>query len=112
MRSTRFTVIAALLFTICGCSSTSDDPDMRRKIAAIELIERVPADHQYTTVQEVKARGCDTESAKTQLRVEAANVGADAVVSYLCQAKGLGILHCGETATPMECRGDAVKWKR
>jgi hypothetical protein len=108
MRMGYFFFVTMLILGAGGCSSTSDDPEMRRRVAAVEILEQAPPDRQFTIVQEVRVTECDVESGKTQLRVEAAKLGADAVVSYVCTQKGI---KCGLSVPTYQCSGDAVKWR-
>jgi len=49
------------------------------------------------------------EGARTDMRIEAAERGADAIIHAICEEVGLSITPgCSRR---IECRGDAIRWR-
>jgi len=112
---------AATLVMIASCATApaTTDPEMRRRISAVTLVEPgQKPDREYTIMQEVVGYSCarqlgstpTMDEAKEALRVEAGKVGAEAVVNVACEPTGISMRkNCWKA---IECRGDAVKWKQ
>jgi len=108
-----------LLFLItAGCASTAieNNPELRRTAAKVRILdlEQVKGE-QFTLLGEVEGLSCarqggaspSLDNAKENLKVNAAKMGANAVINVACQEGGVSWSHnCWRTVT---CRGDAVK---
>jgi hypothetical protein len=114
-------LIASLAFITldsCATAPATTDPEMRRRISAVTLVEPgQKPDREYTIIHEVVGYSCarqlgstpTIDEAKEALRVEAGKLAADAVVNVACEATGISMKkNCWKA---IECRGDAVKWK-
>lgn len=111
-------VLASLAFARCATAPAVTDPETRRKIAAVQIVEpgQQPA-RESTILQEVVGYSCarqmgstpTVEEAREAMRVEAGKLSADAVINVACEATGVSMTkNCWKA---IECRGDAVKWK-
>jgi hypothetical protein len=113
-------IAALVLITLGSCASApaTTDPETRRRIAAVTLVEPgQKPDREFTIMQEVVGYSCarqmgstpTMDEAKEALRVEAGKLGADAVVNVACEPTGVSMKkNCWKA---IECRGDAAKWK-
>jgi hypothetical protein len=110
--------LAVSIATSCASAPATQDPETRRRIAAVSIVEPgQKPDREYTILQEVVGYSCarqlgstpTIDEAKEALRVEAGKVGADGVVNVACEPTGISMKkNCWKA---IECRGDAVKWK-
>jgi hypothetical protein len=118
---TTLLLAAITLSTIVSCATSPAtlDPETRRRISAVTLVEpgQQPG-REYTIMKEVVGYSCarqlgstpTVDEAKEALRVEAGKIGAEAVVNVACEATGISMTkNCWKA---LECRGDAVKWKQ
>ena len=110
--------IVAGCIALSSCATVqSVDPELRRRAAAIEILtpEEV-GDRQYEIILEVVGVSCavqagsdpSMEGARSELRVRAAELDADAVVSAFCEEGGVDLMrNCWKK---IECRADAIRW--
>jgi hypothetical protein len=114
----RFVVAPALLASLsCGAPQTVD-PDVRRRAAAIEFLKQNELEgREYVVLQAVTGVSCarqlgaspSPDVARDMLRIEAAKVGADALVAVICEETGTDWgNNCWRT---IRCTGDALQWR-
>lgn len=116
MRSTYILVLICCLSLSCASSATTD-PGVRRRAAAVQIIE--PGQQiarEFTIIKEVEGTSCAKQIgsnpaldvAREMMRIEAGKLGADAVVNVACEEAGTSFRkNCWKSVT---CRGDAVWW--
>ena len=114
----RFLVLVFGAGVVAACASTRHlSPEMRRRAADTPILttEQVGA-RRFTILGELVGRSCvrepgtdpSVEIAREELKIGAARLGADAVTSALCRARGIDVMHnCVKT---IECRADAIRW--
>jgi hypothetical protein len=111
-------VLSALLFLCTACATTSMTPELRRRAARVRLLEPRDAEERpYLLVGEVKGVSCgrqlgsdpSIQAAREKLKLEAAKLGAEAVVDILCEETGVDWAHnCWKA---IHCSGDAVTFR-
>jgi hypothetical protein len=111
---------AASVLILSGCATTTSDPALRRQAANVKLVsaeeKAETLQRAHTVMQEIVGASCgrqlgsdpSLDAAREMLRVEAAKIGADAVIDIACEETGVNWgRNCWKS---IECRGDAVKW--
>lgn len=111
-------ILAAVAIAGCASAPATTDPETRRAISAVTIVEPgQQAPREYTIIQEIVGYSCarqvgstpTVDEAREAMRVEAGKLKADAVVNVACEPTGVSMKkNCWKT---LECRGDAVKWK-
>lgn len=112
-----FYLLIILLFTACAPAATVN-PELRRAAAKVQILklEEIKS-REYSIISEIMGLSCgrqlgsdpSVEAAREKLRIEAAKLGADAVLNVICEETGVNWAHnCWKT---IQCRGDAIKWK-
>lgn len=101
-----------------GCASSLNmPPELRRRAAATPILtsEQIGT-RKFAVLAEVTGRSCvrepgtdpSIEIAREELKIDAAALGADAVTSTVCRARGLDVVHSCRNS--IVCRGDAIRW--
>lgn len=117
MKRSALSLLVPLLFVLVlpSCSSKTSDPELRRKAAAMPVLEQDEiGGRAYDIIEEVMGRSCSNtmgsnpqqESAESDMRIKAAELGADAVINSFCETKGMNM----SCRSRIECRGDAIRW--
>jgi hypothetical protein len=111
-------VLGLFAITLSSCATArSADPEVRRRAAAIEILEaEAVGGRQHEIITEVAASACmrqgaegSMEGVRSDLRIKAAEVNADAIINMLCERGGTSLTQNCWRVT--ECRGDAIRWK-
>ena len=108
---------ASLVLGSCA-TVQSVDPELRRRASSIPILtpEEV-GDRQYEIISEVVGVSCavqagsdpSLEGARSELRLRAAELNAEAVVNAFCEEGGIDMRrNCWKK---IECRADAVRWQ-
>ena len=110
-------VVVVVLGMGCTSSRALRDPELRRRAAAIQVVEPAALEgRKYTMLGEVSAATCTSGVHRTNyspaalqemLKGEAAKLHADAVANVACGEGGVRF----DCWTSYECRGDAVRWE-
>jgi uncharacterized protein YbjQ (UPF0145 family) len=95
---------------------------LRKKANAVTLLlpesQGAELNRKYELVSPVKSSSCgrqqvsgpSLEAAQRMLKMEAAKVGADAVINIACEETGVRFSY--NCSHAIKCRGDAVKWEK
>lgn len=114
----KLAAIVALSLHLTACATGMNmTPEMRRAAAAIPILttEQVGG-RAFTVISEVSGKSCarqagsdpSMEAAREELKVGAAQRGANAVTAVLCKEGGVSLTsNCWKS---IECRGDAIRW--
>ena len=116
-RALFFSLSAAAIAIGCSAATMNVTPEMRRQAASTPILtsDQVGS-RKYTIVSEVVGRSCarqagsdpSMDAAREELKIKAAELGADAVTNALCREGGINMKqNCWKS---IECRADAVKW--
>jgi len=112
-------ILALLLAIPMACTTEPSESVIRKKAGSVTLLlpetRSADLDRKYEFVSRVKSASCgrqqvsepSLEEAQKMLKMEAAKVGADAVMNISCEDTGVHFSYnCGHA---IKCRGDAVK---
>ena len=115
-------LILLVLFctTLPACTTVkSVDPELRRRAANLPILAaNEVGDREYEILGEVEGVSCarqagsdpSMEGARQELRINAAQIGADAVINTFCEEGGITFSrNCWKT---IQCRADAIQWKQ
>lgn len=113
-----FLFVAVSTLALACASARTRDPELRRRASEIRILttEEI-GDREYRIVAEVEGTSCapnpetdpTLEGARTDMRIEAAELGADGIVHAICEEVGPSIVPgCSRR---IECRGDAIRWR-
>ena len=114
----RLSVLLTSALLLAGCAPAMNiTPEVRRQAAAISIVtpEQI-GDRKYSILAEVSGHSCarqvgsdpSMDAAREDLKIKAAQMGADAVASVLCKEGQISwTRNCWKT---IECRGDAIRW--
>ncbi len=114
--------LALLLAILTACSTGPSEPVIRKKAGSVTLLlpetQGAGLNRKYELVSTVKSASCgrqqgsgpSLEEAQKMLKMEAAKVGADAVMNISCEDTGVHFSYgCGHA---IKCHGDAVQWEK
>lgn len=116
----KLSLLLLLVFTVLpACTSVkSVDPELRRRAANLPILSPEDVEEQeYDVIGEVEGVSCarqagsnpSMEGARQELRINAAEVGADAIINTFCEEGGVTFSrNCWKT---IQCRADAITWK-
>lgn len=115
-KSIFYVFLSVFLFSCATAATTSIDPQLRRKAAAIEIITTEDIGSRgYTIIGEVSGQASalgengfsqvEIELAQHKMKIEAAKMNADAVINYLLEYKEAVI------KGKLICTGDAITWE-
>jgi len=114
-------ILALLLAILPACTTGPSESVLHKKAGSVTLIlpdaQGVDLNRKYELVSRVKSVSCgrlqvsepSLESAHKMLKMEAAKVGADAVMNISCEETGVHFSY--NCSHAIKCRGDAVKWE-
>src|SRR5512143_249840 len=122
MRVNLIGVLALLLAIPPACTTEPSESVLRKKANAVTLVlpetQNAELNRKYEFVSTVKSSSCgrqqvsgfSLEAAQRMLKMEAAKVGADAVINITCEETNVRFSYnCGHA---IKCHGDAVKWEK
>ena len=115
--------MVTFLTLLVGCAATPDDFQQKYHLQAkhIKMYEAGSApERDFTVIQFIRSNSCgsksssrftgDWQEAKLLLRLEAATVGADAIVDYKCWTNPMDMVsNCWASK---RCEGNAVKYRQ
>ena len=118
MKSSCLLLFGTALLLLSSCKTIqSVDPELRRRAASLPILtpEEVGT-NQYEIISEVLGVSCavqagsdpSVEGARSELRLRAAQLNADAVINAFCEEGGIDWgRNCWKK---IECRADAIVW--
>ena len=121
MRPQRAGILALLLAILTACSTEPSESVIRKKAGSVTLLlpetQGAYLNRKYELVSTVKSASCSRQSgsepsleeAQKMLKMEAAKVGADAVMNISCEETGVHFSY--NCSHAIKCRGDVVKWE-
>jgi curli biogenesis system outer membrane secretion channel CsgG len=122
MRASSAGILALLVAILSACTTEPSESALRKKANAVRLLlpdtQGTEISNNYEFVATVKSSSCarqqgsdpSLEAAQKMLKMEAAKVGADAVINIACQETDLHFSY--NCSHAIKCRGDAVKWEK
>ncbi|MFO1434558.1 MAG: hypothetical protein U1F76_31510 [Candidatus Competibacteraceae bacterium] len=122
MRASLAFILALILAIPSACTTEPSESVLRKKANAVRLLlpdtQGKELNSSYEFVSAVKSSSCarqqgsdpSLDAAQKMLKMEAAKVGADAVINIACKETDLHFSY--NCSHAIKCRGDAVKWEK